>query len=185
MVAVLEARRAKAAPDTPTVAEAGVPGYAIPDTWSGLLGPAGLPAAIVNQLNAAVVKALGFPDVRERLEAAGFEVRGSTPQEFSDGLVRNYETYQKIVTTLGIQPETVSRYETGDVPVSLAVLFRLAKALGAGVDELLNIPATQLSVDEVALVSEWRLLDERGQRLLLEMIRWGRGRRSAPVRKPS
>ena len=105
MVAVLEARRAKAAPDTPTVAEAGVPGYAIPDTWSGLLGPAGLPAAILNQLNAAAMKALGFPDVRARLEAAGFEVRGSTPREFADGLEKNYTTYQKIVTEVGIQPE--------------------------------------------------------------------------------
>ena len=105
LLAVLEAQRAKAAPDIPTVAEAGVPGYALPDTWIGLVGPARLPAPIVNQVNAAVVKALGFPDVRARLEAAGFEVRGSTPREFADGLEKNYTTYQKIVTEVGIQPE--------------------------------------------------------------------------------
>ena len=105
LLAVLEAQRAKAAPDTPTVAEAGVPGYALPDTWIGLVGPARLPAAIVNQVNAAVMKALAFPDVRSRLEAAGFEVRGNTPQEFADGIAKGYETYRKIATDAGIKPE--------------------------------------------------------------------------------
>ena len=105
LLAVLEAQRAKAAPDTPTVAEAGVPGYALPDTWIGLVGPAKLPAPIVNQVNAAVVKALGFPDVRSRLEAAGFEVKGNTPQEFADGIAKGYETYRKIATEAGIKPE--------------------------------------------------------------------------------
>ncbi len=105
LLAVLEAQRAKAAPDTPTVAEAGVPGYAVPDTWIGLVGPARLPAAIVNQVNAAVVKALGFPDVRARLEAAGFEVRGNTPQEFAEGIAKGYETYRKITAEAGIKPE--------------------------------------------------------------------------------
>jgi tripartite-type tricarboxylate transporter receptor subunit TctC len=105
LLAVLEAQRAQAAPDTPTVAEAGVPGYAVPDTWIGLVGPAKLPPAIVDQVNAAVVKALGYADVRTRLEAAGFEVRGNTPQEFADGIARGYETYQKITTEAGILPE--------------------------------------------------------------------------------
>ena len=105
LLAVLEAQRAKAAPDTPTVAEAGVPGYAVPDTWIGLVGPARLPAAIVNQVNAAVMKALGFPDVRARLESAGFEVRGNTPQEFADGIAKGYETYRKITAEAGIKPE--------------------------------------------------------------------------------
>lgn len=80
----------------------------------------------------------------------------------------------QLSVALGIQPETVSRYETGDVPVSLAVLFRIAGTLNVGVDTLLNIPSSQLSVDEVALVNEWRQTDGRGQKLLLEMLRWGR-----------
>ena len=105
LLAVLEAQRAKAAPDTPTVAEAGVPGYALPDTWIGLVGPAKLPSAIVNQVNAAVMKALGFPDVRSRLEAAGFEVSGNTPQQFADGIAKGYETYRKIATEADIKPE--------------------------------------------------------------------------------
>ncbi len=105
LLAVLETQRAKAVPDTPTVAEAGVPGYAVPDTWIGLVGPAKLPAAIVNQVNVAMVKALGFPDVRGRLEAAGFEVKGNTPQEFAEVIAKGYETYQKITAEAGIKPE--------------------------------------------------------------------------------
>lgn len=105
LLAVLEAERAKGAPNTPTVAEAGVPGYPLPVTWGGLLGPAGLPAVIVNQINAAAVKALGFPDVQSRFDAGGFEVRGSTPKEFGDVIMDSYTTYQKIVIKAGIKPE--------------------------------------------------------------------------------
>lgn len=105
LLAVLEAQRAKAVPDTPTIAEFGYPGYAVPDTWIGLLGPANLPAAIVSQLNSAVRKAVAFPDVRSRLEVAGFEIKGNTPQEFADHVVKGYEIYSKIMTEAGIKPE--------------------------------------------------------------------------------
>jgi len=105
LLAVLQAQRAAAAPDTPTVAEAGVPGYNVPYTWVGAVGPAGLPAGVVNQMNAAVVKAIGFPDVRARLDAAGFEVRTNAPQEFADEIAKSYEIYRKIVTEAGILPE--------------------------------------------------------------------------------
>ena len=105
LIAVLEAQRAKALPDTPTVAESGFPGYAVPDTWMGLLGPANLPAAVVNQLNAAVLKAVAFPDVRSRLEVVGFEIKGNTPQEFANHVVKGYEIYGKIMTEAGIKPE--------------------------------------------------------------------------------
>ncbi len=105
LLGVLEARRAKGAPDTPTIAEAGVPGYAVPDTWVGLLGPANLPAAIVNQVNAAVLKAISFADVRSRLEAAGSEAKGTTPQELADQVVKSYEIYGKIMTEAGFKPE--------------------------------------------------------------------------------
>lgn len=53
----------------------------------------------------AVVKALGLPDVRGRLEAAGFEVKGNTPQEIAEGIAKGYETYQKNTTEAGINPE--------------------------------------------------------------------------------
>lgn len=105
LLAVLQAERAAAVPDTPTVAEAGVPGYNVPFTWLGIVGPAGLPAGVVSQMSAAVAKALGFPDVRARLDAAGFDVRTNTPQEFADEIAKSYEIYRKIVTDAGIQPE--------------------------------------------------------------------------------
>ena len=105
LLGVLEAQRAKGAPDTPTIAEAGVPGYAVPDTSVGLLAPANLPAAIVGQVNAAALKAVAFADVRSRLEAAGFEAKSTTPQEFADHLVKGHEVYRKIVTEAGIKPE--------------------------------------------------------------------------------
>ena len=107
LLAVIEAQRAKGAPDTPTVGESAVPGYSLPETWVGLIGPAGLPAVLVNQLNAAVVKSLGFADVRQRLEAAGFELKDkdNSPQDFSTLVARSFDVYKKITTEAGIRPE--------------------------------------------------------------------------------
>ena len=102
---VLEAKRARAAPDIPTVAEAGVAGYALPDTWAGILGPAGMPAPIVNRLNAELVRALQSAEVRARLEGLGFDVVGNSPQEFADLLSRSVDTYRRIVNQAGIKPE--------------------------------------------------------------------------------
>ena len=107
LLAVIEAQRAKGAPDTPTVGESAVPGYALPETWVGLIGPAGLPAGLVNQLNAAVVKSVGFADVRQRLEAAGFELKDkdNSPQDFSTLVARSFDVYKKITAEAGIRPE--------------------------------------------------------------------------------
>ncbi len=106
LLAVIEAQRAKGAPDIPTVGEA-VAGYALPDTWIGLVGPAGLPAPLVTQLHAAMIKTLAFADVRQRLEAAGFELRekDNTPQALTELIGRGFETYRKITTEAGIKPE--------------------------------------------------------------------------------
>lgn len=104
LLAVLGAHRAKAAPDAPTIAET-VPGYLIPDTWIGLTGPAKLPPAIVEQLNAAVLKSLGYPDVRARLAAAGFEVIGNSAREFESVLNTSVDIYRKITSETGIRPE--------------------------------------------------------------------------------
>jgi tripartite-type tricarboxylate transporter receptor subunit TctC len=105
LLAVLEAQRARAAPDTPTVAEAGVAGFAVPDTWVGMVGPARLPPAIVTAMHGALVKALQASDVRSRLEAAGFEVKSGTPEEFAELLTRSFETYRRITSEAGIKPE--------------------------------------------------------------------------------
>jgi tripartite-type tricarboxylate transporter receptor subunit TctC len=101
---VLEAKRAKAAPDIPTVGEA-ITGYAIPDTWAGILGPAGLPEPVLSRLSGELIKAVNAPEVRSRLDGAGFEFVGSSPKEFADLLSGSVETYRKIVTQAGITPE--------------------------------------------------------------------------------
>jgi len=102
---VLEAKRARGAPTIPTTAESGVPGYALPDTWVGILGPAGMPPAIVARLDAEITKAMADVRLRTRLEAAGFEVSGSTPEAFSELLTNSVQVYQKIVTQAHIQSE--------------------------------------------------------------------------------
>jgi tripartite-type tricarboxylate transporter receptor subunit TctC len=80
-LAVSGARRSPAFPDLPTVAEAAVPGYDAP-TWSGIVGPAGIPRDVVMKLNAAVNKAIATPAFVERFGVIGDEPAGGPPEEF-------------------------------------------------------------------------------------------------------
>jgi tripartite-type tricarboxylate transporter receptor subunit TctC len=105
LLAVVEDRRAKGAPNVPTVAEGGVAGYAMPDIWLGFLGPRGLPPEIVNRLNAEIAKATQAPEIRSRLETAGYEVTGNSPAEFADTIAKSVEVYRKITADAGIKPE--------------------------------------------------------------------------------
>ncbi len=102
---VLESHRARSVPAIPTVAENGMPGFAVPDTWAGFLAPAGLPLPIVRRLNAEILAAIEAPEVKARLEAAGFEVEGRGPEAFAEELSGSVETFRRIVTQAGIRPE--------------------------------------------------------------------------------
>ncbi len=104
-IAVVEAQRARALPEVPTVAQAGLPGYAIPESWLGILGPGGLPPEVVSRFNQAASAAIADAQVRSRVEALGYEVTGSTPEEFQKQIERTVEIYRRIVTTAGIKPE--------------------------------------------------------------------------------
>lgn len=105
VLGVLEAQRATAAPDVLTLAEAGVPGFALPATWVGLLAPAKLSPPLLAKLHDEVEKAIRAPAVREQLDTAGFEVATGSAAEF-DRLIRNgTSAYQGIVEKAGIQPE--------------------------------------------------------------------------------
>jgi tripartite-type tricarboxylate transporter receptor subunit TctC len=75
-------QRSSGFPDVPTIAEA-VPGYEA-TTWSGVIGPAGLPRPIVDRLNAAVNAAIRTPLFKERFEANGDESGGGTPEDFAE-----------------------------------------------------------------------------------------------------
>jgi len=81
-LAVTSGRRVPAFADLPTVAEAGVPGFDV-SAWAGALVPAGVPKAVVAQLNAAINKALATSAVREKLPEMGLEVAGGTPEQFA------------------------------------------------------------------------------------------------------
>ena len=104
-LAVIESTRAKAAPDVPTVAEAGVPGFAVPDTWIGIIGPAGLSREVLARLNSEILKAAGVPAVRTRLEGAGFEINEVGTDEFAGQGPKITEMYRSITATAGIKPE--------------------------------------------------------------------------------
>ncbi len=102
---VVENHRSKTSPGIPTVAEGGIAGFAVPDTWVGILGPAGMPAAVVQRLNADISKALKIPEVRAQLEKAGYEIVGDTAQQFSAQLSQSVAFYEKIVKDAGVVPE--------------------------------------------------------------------------------
>ncbi len=86
-LAVSTAKRTSAAPDVPTVAEAGLPGFVF-DFWVGLLAPSKTPRAIVAKLNAEVSKALALPDVKERMAKLGAESMPMSPEQF-DGYIKD------------------------------------------------------------------------------------------------
>ncbi len=81
-LAVTTAKRSSIAPDVPTLAESGLPGFEV-GSWQGVFAPAGTPPAIVKRLNAEIVKALNLPDVREKLGGLGAEIVADSPEEFS------------------------------------------------------------------------------------------------------
>jgi tripartite-type tricarboxylate transporter receptor subunit TctC len=96
--------RSSVAPDLPTVAEAGVPGYEV-TVWFGLVAPAGTPREIVTKLNAEVLKILAMPDVRERFLALGVEPLGSTSDEFAHYIRAQMDKWAKVVKDAGVKPD--------------------------------------------------------------------------------
>ena len=79
---VASRKRIAAAPELPTIAEAGLPGFDV-TSWYALVAPAGTPATVVDRLHAEIVKVLGSADVREKIGALGAEPIGNTPAEFT------------------------------------------------------------------------------------------------------
>jgi len=79
---ITSAQRSQALPQVPTMAEAGVPGYAI-IAWFGLLAPAGTPANIVARLNKEMLVILGDPELKAKMAILGQDLTGNTPEQFS------------------------------------------------------------------------------------------------------
>jgi tripartite-type tricarboxylate transporter receptor subunit TctC len=99
-VAVSGARRSPALPEVPTIAEAGVPGFEA-TAWYGLLGPGGMPRAIVDQVRGALIKAMNTPVVAERLLAEGAAPESSTPEDFARMIRADLKQWGKAVEVSG------------------------------------------------------------------------------------
>ncbi len=110
-LAVSGERRSPGFPDVPTVAEAGVPGYAAP-TWSGVIGPAGIPRPIVDKLNAAINRAINSPAFKERFAAIGDEPAGGSPEDFGNVIRNDSAKWREVVQTLGREVRLCAFFST-------------------------------------------------------------------------
>jgi len=103
-VAVSTRKRTTALPNVPTADEQGLKGYDA-NTNGGFLAPAGTPKAIVARLNAEINTALKMPDVRAKLETAGIEIQGGTPQDYAALIKSDLAKWGKVVKEAGIPSE--------------------------------------------------------------------------------
>jgi tripartite-type tricarboxylate transporter receptor subunit TctC len=101
-LAVTGAKRSQAAPEIPTVAEAGVKGYQHA-SWVGMLAPAKTPQPVIDRLHAESVKILARSDVRNGFLKGGMEAEGNSPKEFADNIVREVDQWKKLVKSAGIK----------------------------------------------------------------------------------
>jgi len=102
-LATTAARRSKALPDLPTVAESGLPGYAV-DGWFGMFAPAGTPMARVERLSTEAKRGLQQPEFARRAEAQATEIVGSSPQDFSRVVKAEFDLWRKVIRDTGIKP---------------------------------------------------------------------------------
>jgi len=103
-LAVTSAKRSQFAPDIPTAAESGAPGYEF-DVWYGLVFPGATPGAIVNKTSAEIGKMLASPEIAKRFAAAGVEPSTNTPQAFSIMIAKEIPKWQKVVRDAKIRVE--------------------------------------------------------------------------------
>ena len=103
LLAVTEPQRSALLPDVPTVAET-LPGFNM-SVWYAAYGPAGMPRALVERINAEINKALAMPEVRARLESIGVDVVQSTPEQLTSALLKDSERYAKMIKDLNIKAD--------------------------------------------------------------------------------
>ena len=104
LLAVGGEKRSPFLPDTPTMQEAGVPGYVMA-SWGAVIVPAKTPKALVDRLNRDIVAVLNEPDTRERLAALSAEVIGNTPAEAATTMNGEEARLTKLIRDVGIPPE--------------------------------------------------------------------------------
>ena len=101
-IAVSGAARMKVLPELPTIAESGVPGYAV-DAWFGLFAPARVPPRIVEKLYVEASRAVRAPELERRMQAEGADVVGNPPQEFAAQVRAEYEKWRALVAKAGLK----------------------------------------------------------------------------------
>ena len=104
LLAVTEDRRSPAFPDTPTVAEAALPGYAMP-VWYGLMAPAGTPREAIALLNREIGRVLNESEIRERFTTLGVAPTGGPPERFGAFITTEVAKFTKLVAETGLKVE--------------------------------------------------------------------------------
>jgi tripartite-type tricarboxylate transporter receptor subunit TctC len=100
--AITSLKRSALAPDLPTMAESGYPGFeAVP--WFGLLAPAGTPPAIIDKLHDETVKILAMPEVRKTMEQQGLDIIGNSPADFAAAIRTETPQWAKVIKDAGIK----------------------------------------------------------------------------------
>jgi tripartite-type tricarboxylate transporter receptor subunit TctC len=99
-LAISSAKRFSGAPEIPTVAESGLPGFET-GSWQGIVGPAGVPAEVVKKIHATVTSILATQEMRDRLDKAGAEVRPQTPAQFGAFIRDEKARWAKVVRDSG------------------------------------------------------------------------------------
>ena len=103
-IAVTGAKRSVAAPELPTIAEAALPGYEA-NAWFAVLGPRGMPQAIAQKLNGAIIGIVESPDVRDRLITQGVEPMTSSPEELGRFLAADMVKWERVVKQTGARAD--------------------------------------------------------------------------------
>lgn len=104
LLAAAGSKRSAAVPQLPTMAQAGVKGYAV-DTWFGVVAPAGVPKDIITKLNTAIVSGLRTPEVKQRFDQLGYEAIGDTPEQFGATIKSDIDKFRRVIKSAGIKAE--------------------------------------------------------------------------------
>ncbi|MFM9969805.1 MAG: Bug family tripartite tricarboxylate transporter substrate binding protein [Burkholderiales bacterium] len=104
LLAVTSPTRLESLPDTPTLAEAGVPGYEV-TIWFGMVAPAGTPRPIVDRLSREIVGIVRQPAFKAKFAEGGIVTTGSTPEEFAATIKKDIQKWPKVLRDAGVQPE--------------------------------------------------------------------------------
>lgn len=102
--AVASGKRSATAPEIPTIAESGLPGYQV-NGWNCLVAPRGTPASVIKRLNAAIVTGFSQPDMADRLKAQSIDAATGTPEQLAAYMKSEIARYSKLIKSVGLTVE--------------------------------------------------------------------------------